>query len=76
MNINARAEPIKKPILSVHGRSGKNRFKIILKKTQVSANIILAARRITQMTNSSHRIFLTSIFINAIISNQVLKTRK
>ena len=69
MNINARTEPKKKPILLVHGRPGRNRFKITLKKTQVSANMILAARRITQMTKNNRSIFLTLSFVNAIISN-------
>jgi len=76
MNVNARSEPTMKPIFSVHGRSGRNRFKIKLKKTQVSANMILAARIRRQMTKNNRSIFLTSIFINAIVGNNAFKARE
>jgi hypothetical protein len=63
MNVNARIEPEKKPISLSHGRSGRNRFKIKLKKTQVRANMILATRIVKQSPKNNRSIFLTLSFM-------------
>ena len=75
MNVNARIEPVTQPISLDHDRSGKSRPRIEIKKSQVSIAMAFAVKIRAERTINNRSIFLTFSFINAIISNKVLKTR-